>query len=84
MNKRFISSENNAMKIFQIMRNLGRIFPVAKKFTRKEQEELLHIMRGQDLLRQFVICLKNFDPNNEQSVWEYNTIKADLLDRMNY
>ena len=83
MSKLF-ASENNAMKIFQVMKFLGRIFPVAKKFTRKEQEELLRIMRGQDVLRQFISCLKNFDPDNEQCVWEYNTLKADLLDRLTY
>ena len=78
------ASENAKIKGYIAMHYLERILPMAKRFTRKQQLDNMKIMRGDDLLRSFIICFKSYDADNEQSVWEYQAVKEELLNRMNY
>lgn len=58
--------------------------PMAKRFTREQQLENLKIQSGADLLRSFQIINNLYDSDNEQSVWEYNAVKKEMLRRMSY
>ena len=77
------ASESRRVKKTILFHKLGRI-PMAKRFTREQQLENLKIQSGADLLRSFQIINNLYDGDNEQSVWEYNAVKKEMLRRMSY
>lgn len=78
------ASENDAVKKYLLTHYLERVFPMAKKMTRKQQLENLKLLTGRDLLRSYNIVLNRYDPDDSQSVWEFNAVKEEMLNRMSY
>ena len=78
------AAESRKVKKTILYHKLGSIMPMAKRFTREQQLENLKIQSGADLLRSFQIINNLYDGDNEQSVWEYNAVKKEMLRRMSY
>lgn len=79
-----LGKESRLLKRYAFMVRFGKRWKLARKFTRKEISEYYKLMRGQDVLRSFIICLNTFDPSNEECVWHYNELKKELSLRIGY
>lgn len=76
------AADNSSMKGYLLMHYIERIIPMAKKFTRKQQEKYTKILDNKQLLLSYRIVLTRLNSEDEQSIWEYNMIEKELLNRM--
>ena len=54
----------------------------AKRMPRERKLEHFKIMRGDDLVRSLYVTYRRYDLSNDESVWEYNNIKAEVVRRL--
>lgn len=76
------AADNSSMKGYLFMHYLERIIPMAKKFTREQQEKYTKLLDNKQLILSYRTVLHRFDKDNEQSVWEFNMIEKEILNRM--
>lgn len=78
------ASENKLLKKYLLAHYLERIFPMAKKFTRKEKEMWAQTARGNELLRTYHSTINRYNPDDAESVWEYENVRGEILKRLNH
>lgn len=76
--------ESKHVKKVIFYHKLGKVLPMTKRFTRKQQLDNLKIQSGKDLIRSFKIVSSLYNADDEQSVWEYNAVTEEMLSRMAY
>jgi hypothetical protein len=82
MNNLF-ARENFGMKSYLLMCMIGRLsMKKIKVLTHEQRIKWLSLARGPELLRAYNLAIKYYDLKDEESVFNFDSVKAEILKRL--
>jgi hypothetical protein len=82
MNNLF-ARENHGMKSYLLICMIGRFsMKKIKVLTHEQRIKWLSLARGPELLRAYNLAIKYYDLKDEESVFNFDSVKAEILKRL--
>jgi hypothetical protein len=77
--------ESDGMRIYLLMCMIGRLkMKKIKEMTHEQRLKWLSIARGPELLRAYHLAINNYNAKDSEKVFNYDSVREEILKRLNY